>query len=153
MRVLRYPQNNDAPAVERPRETSRDDEWQLSRQAFLLFGGDYSDTDTILQEIPGSGDNQTINVSLELQRSAVYRFVIQSAQSIIASLKHAGIKLHCDSSAVDCDLLLDYIDDLGPTNRLDVSVGEAIRSLTHDPCMQRIRQSPREFGISDSALS
>ncbi|QMW27037.1 G-protein alpha subunit-domain-containing protein [Aspergillus flavus] len=152
-RVLRYPQNNDAPAVERPRETSLDDEWQLSRQAFLLFGGDYSDTDTILQEILGSGDKQTINVSLELQRSAVYRFVIQSAQSIIASLKHAGIKLHCDSSAVDCDLLLDYIDDLGPTNRLDVSVGEAIRSLTHDPCMERIRQSPREFNISDSALS
>lgn len=108
--------------MERPRETSRDDEWQLSRQAFLLFGGDYSDTDTILQEILGSGDNQTINVSLELQRSAVYRFVIQSAQSIIASLKHAGIKLHCDSKAVGCDLLLDYIDDLGPTNRLDVSV-------------------------------
>ncbi|KAB8275148.1 hypothetical protein BDV30DRAFT_236849 [Aspergillus minisclerotigenes] len=143
-RVLRYPQNNDAPAVERPRETSPDDEWQLCRQKFLLFGGDYSDTDTILQEVLGSG---------QLQRTAVYRFVIQSAQSIISALKHAGVKLQCDSRTVNYDLVLHYIDDLSPANPLDVRIGEEIHALTQDPYMEKVRQSPRQFGISDSALS
>jgi guanine nucleotide-binding protein subunit alpha len=75
-----------------------------------------------------------------------------STQVIIAALNRDATVPQLDGNKGHCDLLLRYIDDFSATKPLDVRVGEAIRSLWQDPCMERVRQSPREFGIPQSAL-
>jgi hypothetical protein len=151
-RVLRYPQSHDTPVVEQSREPGGDDEWSFFQQKLLFFGSDYGGTENILHEIVGLVGSQTINVGLTLQRTAIYKFVIMKTQAIIAALNRDATGSQLDGNKGHCDLLLRYIDDLSATKPLDVRVGEAIRSLWQDPCMERVRQSPREFGIPESAL-
>ncbi|GIC94610.1 guanine nucleotide-binding protein alpha-2 subunit [Aspergillus udagawae] len=151
-RVLRYPQTRDTPVVEQPREPSGDDGWPLFQEKLLLFGSDYAGTDDILHELVGLVGNQTINIGLTLQRTAIYKFVIMSTQAIIAALNRDATGPQLDSNRAHCDLLLRYIDDLSATKPLDERIGEAIRSLWQDPSMERVRQSPREFAIPESAL-
>ncbi|GFG11518.1 guanine nucleotide-binding protein alpha-3 subunit [Aspergillus udagawae] len=150
-RVLRYPQSHDTPVVEQPRKPGGDDGWPLFQEKLLLFGSDYGGTDNILHTIVGLAGNR-INVGLTLQRVAIYKFVILSTQAIIAALNCDAIGPQLDNNRANCDLLLRYIADLSATKPLDVRVGEAIRSLWQDPCMERVRQSPREFGIPESAI-
>jgi hypothetical protein len=141
-RVLRHPQSHDTPVVERPHEPDGDDEWSFCHQKLLFFGSDYGGTDDILHELVGLVGNQNINIGLTLQRSAIYKFIIMSTQAIIAALNRDATIPQLDGNKGHYDLLLHYINNFSATKPLDVQVGEAIRSLWQDPCIERVHQSP-----------
>ncbi|KAL4871095.1 G-protein alpha subunit-domain-containing protein [Aspergillus spectabilis] len=90
--------------------------------------------------------------ALNLLLTACNWFVILSMKAILTALNIGGIKFQSDINTDHSAFLLQYADDMIPTKPPDVRVGEAVRSLWHDRCMERVRQSPQNFGMTDSTL-
>ncbi|KAL4784386.1 G-protein alpha subunit-domain-containing protein [Aspergillus varians] len=134
-----------ASAVER--ETVVGNEWELFQQKFLFIGSEYSGIDATLHEIADTFKNPPIHIHLKLQQMVTYRFVILTMKSILTALNVGGINFQSDINTDHSAFLLQYADDMTLIEPLDVRVGEAVRSLWQDQCMERVRQSPQNFGI------
>ncbi|KAL3457680.1 G-protein alpha subunit-domain-containing protein [Aspergillus heterothallicus] len=118
----------------------------------LFIGTEYSGIETFLNRIADTFKNFPIDIHLRLQQMAAYRFVILSMKAILAALDIATVKFQSDTNMDHAHFLLGYVDDITLTKHHDERVGGAIRSLWHDSCMEVVRQSPQDFGITDSTV-
>lgn len=128
------------------------DELELFHQKLLFIGSEYSGINAILHEVADFWKNHPINIHLKLQQMMAYRFVILSMKAILTALNIGGVNFQSDINADHSAFLLQYAGDMILTKPLDIRVGKAVRSLWRDPCMERVRLSPQEFGMTDSTL-
>ncbi|KAJ0421286.1 hypothetical protein BJY00DRAFT_312199 [Aspergillus carlsbadensis] len=127
-------------------------EWELYKQGLLFIGGEYSGIAGVLDEVADTWKDEPLDLRLKFQQMAVYRSVILSMKAILTALNLGGIRFQSDINMDHSAFLLRYVDDMVPTKLLDERVGEVVRSLWHDPCTKTVRQSPRDFGITDLTL-
>jgi guanine nucleotide-binding protein subunit alpha len=132
--------------------TAERDSTEQHYQTLLFVGSEYSGTDAILNKIGDTWKDFPIDIHLRLQQMVAYRFVILSMKAILTALGIAGINFQFNINMDHSAFLLGYVEDMTLTKPLDERVGGAIRSLWHDPCMETVRQSPQDFGVTDSTL-
>jgi hypothetical protein len=73
-------------------------------------------------------------------------------KATLTALNDGGINFQSDINKCHYAFLLAYADDMVLMRPLDERVGEAVRSLWHDPCMDAVRPAPHVFGLTNSEI-
>ncbi|KAL2836701.1 hypothetical protein BJX68DRAFT_273399 [Aspergillus pseudodeflectus] len=147
--AYKQPENNTPPAKQ---DISVGEEWRLFTKRLLIIGYEYSGVDDILHNIADELGDNADNFRLAFQQMAVYRFVILTMKAVVTSLNLGGANGRSGLNPEHCAFLLQYMNDTVYLERLDARVGEVIRSLWMDPCMESVRRCPQDFDITDSGL-
>ncbi|KAL2867253.1 G-protein alpha subunit-domain-containing protein [Aspergillus lucknowensis] len=148
----RHPDGSQTRVPAAERETVVDDEPEQPERSVLFIGSEYSGIDATLQKVVGVLPDHPTGIHHKLQRMVVYRFVILSMKAVVAAFDIGNIGFWSYINTAHATFLRQYAEDIDPTKSLDARVGKALRSLWHDRCMDRVRQSPQDFGLTDSAL-
>lgn len=136
-KVLRNPQKHDKASREQSQTNpSVSQNTKNYENKVLLFGYDDTQTDEFLSQIFTSKHAAYIDISLNLKRAAVYRYLIINVKRLIIGLKASGFRLCLEINLSYCAFLLGYVDNLDPAEPLDARVGEAIKSFWRDPALQ-----------------
>jgi len=85
----------------------------------------------------------------EFYRLTIYKNVISSAKSLIQAKEQFEIQLENEVNRECCSFLMGHSTiDLDHEKPLEASVGQALRSIWHDPGVQKVMERRSEFHLS-----
>lgn len=116
-----------------------------------LLGSGESGKSTIVKQMKIIHQGGYGKDELALYRLTIYKNLIQCAQALIAAMEEFEIQPKIPENTEYGLYLAQYVVDSDPHVTLDEKVGEAVRSLWKDPCIEEVLQHQSEFYLMDSA--
>ncbi|KAL1922395.1 uncharacterized protein VTP21DRAFT_9934 [Calcarisporiella thermophila] len=143
---------------ERQRSLAIDRQIEEDRNKFnkeckiLLLGSGESGKSTIVKQMKIIHQNGYNKAELEWWRTIVYKNLVESAQTLIASLEKLELEFEMTENRSRADLIMAYQVQNSPDYRLSSEISDALYAVWHDPVVQKMLDRGHiEFYLMDSA--
>lgn len=117
----------------------------------LMLGGDVNGMSEVVKKMKMMSLDGFTEEELDGYRVAIYRTVIDCAQSLVAAMSTFQTQAGDDKNKAHCDFIMNYSVDTNPNARLNTEVGEAIASIWKNLCVPEFLDHFGEHDFMDVA--